>query len=288
MTAAPAQLGADRHGVVPVGRHSAASSLTSLLWGELLAALVLAAGFVARLLPAWRYFLNPDEALHYVLADQSSLTLAWRAALTNAHPPLLIVVLYYLRFLGHSELLLRMPSVLAGTACCWIFYEWLKLVTDRTTALIGLLLLSFAPALIALSSEVRQYALLLFFMVSCLSVSERALRENSPPLMMLFSLSLYGALLSHYSSLIFAFTMGVYMLVRLYPFKKWMMLFAVWAAGQVGALALVSYFLITHVSRLKKSGKAQENSCFRIFSAWLNFWIVWRPINSETTVSHEA
>jgi uncharacterized membrane protein len=109
----------------------------------LLAALVLAAGFVARLLPAWRYFLNPDEALHYVLADQSSLRLAWTAALTNAHPPLLIVVLYYVRVLGHSELLLRMPSVLAGTACCWIFYQWLKLVTDRTTALIGLLLSSY-------------------------------------------------------------------------------------------------------------------------------------------------
>ena len=264
MTAAPAQLGADRHGVPPEGRHSTAGSVTSLLSGELLAALVLAAGFVARLLPAGRYFLNPDEALHYALADQSSLRLAWGAALTNAHPPLLIVVLYYVRLLGHSELLLRMPSVLAGTACCWIFYQWLKLVTDRTTALIGLLLSSFAPALIALSSEVRQYALLLFFMVSCLSLSERALRKNSPLGMMLFSLSLYGALLSHYSSLIFAFTMGVYMLVRLYPFKKWMRLFAIWAAGQAGALALVSYFLITHVARLKKSGMAQE-----IADTWL-------------------
>src|ERR1700716_2921528 len=264
VTAAPAQLGSDRQGVRPVGSHDTASSVSSRLSGDLLAVLVLAAGFVARLLPARRYFLNPDEALHYALADQSSLTLAWRAALTNAHPPLLIVVLYYVRLLGHSELLLRLPSVLAGTACCWIFYEWLKLVTDRPTALIGLLLLSFAPALIALSSEVRQYALLLFFMVSCLYVSERALRENSPRWMMLFSLSLYGALLSHYSSLIFAFTMGVSMLVRLYPFKKWMGLFVVWAAGQVGALALVSYFLITHVSRLKKSGMAQE-----IADTWL-------------------
>src|SRR5260370_24025140 len=58
--------------------------------------------------------------------------------------------------------------------------------------------------------------------------------------------------------------MGVSMLVRLYPFKKWMRLFAVWVAGQVGALALVSYFLITHVSRLKKSGMAQE-----IADTWL-------------------
>jgi hypothetical protein len=81
---------------------------------------------------------------------------------------------------------------------------------------------------------------------------------------MLFSLSLYGALPSHYSSLIFAFTMGVYVLVRLYPFGQRISLFVVWAAGQVGALALVSYFLITHVSRMKKSGMTQE-----IADTWL-------------------
>jgi len=126
VTAAPAQLGADRHGVPPVGRRSTARSVTSLLSGESLAALVLAAGFVARLLPAWRYFLNPDEALHYVLADQSSLTLAWKAALTNAHPPLLIVVLYYVRLWGHSELLLRIPSVLAGTRAAGFFMNGLS------------------------------------------------------------------------------------------------------------------------------------------------------------------
>jgi hypothetical protein len=224
---------------------------------SLLPLLVLAGGLLARLYEAWAYFLNPDEALHNLLASQSSLTLSYKAALTNAHPPLLILVLYYWRSLGQSELMLRLPSVLAGTACCWITYRWLKLVTDRSTALIGLLLLAFSPALIELSAEVRQYALLLLFMSSCLYLSERALRENSSFLMVLFSLSLCGALLTHYSSLIFAFTMGVYMLVRLYPYGKRLRLVAVWGAGQIGALALASYYLITHVAELKRRGMAQ-------------------------------
>jgi hypothetical protein len=222
--------------------------------------LVLAGGFLARLMDAWRFFLTPDEALHNLLASQSSLTLAYRAALTNAHPPLLILVLYYWRSLGQSELMLRMPSVLAGAASCWIAYEWLKLVTDRSTSFVGLLLLSFAPALIGLSAEIRQYALLLFFMACCLYFSERALRENSLRFMMLFSLSLYGALLTHYSSLIFAFTVGVYMLVRLYPFGSRPRLLAAWIGGQAGALALVTYFLVTHVARLKETGMAQSIS----------------------------
>src|SRR5208283_1211641 len=91
---------------------------------------VLAMSLLARLYEAWAYFFNPDEALHNLLASQSSLSLAYKAALTNAHPPLLILVLYYWRWLGQSELMLRMPLVLAGTACCWIMFQWLKLITD--------------------------------------------------------------------------------------------------------------------------------------------------------------
>jgi hypothetical protein len=229
----------------------------SALDSRILPALVLAAGFGARLFEAGAYFLNPDEALHNLLASQPSVGLAYKAALTNAHPPLLILVLYYWRALGQSELMLRMPSVLAGTACCWLAYLWLKDVSDRSTAFIGLLLFAFAPTLIGLSAEIRQYALLLFFMSGCLYLSERAIRQNSTALMILFSLSLYGALLVHYSSLLFAFTMGVYMLVRLYPYTERLRLIAVWAAGQIGGLALSAYYLITHVARLKQSGMAQ-------------------------------
>ena len=225
--------------------------------GTLLPLLVLVIGFFARLAEAWRFFLNPDEALHFLLSSQSSLRLAYQAALTNAHPPLLILLLYYWRSLGQSELILRVPLVLAGTACCWITYLWLKLVTSRSIALVGLLILSFAPSLIGLSAEVRQYALLLFFMACCLYFSERAVREKSLTFMILFSGSLYAALLTHYSSLIFAFTMGVYMLVRFYPFRRPLQLLVSWIVGQVGAAAIVAYFLVTHVTKLKQTGMAQ-------------------------------
>ena len=219
--------------------------------------LVLAGRLLARLYEAWAYFLNPDEALHNLLASQTSLGLSYKAALTNAHPPLLILVLYYWRLLGQSEWMLRLPSVLAGTACCGIIYRWLKLVTDRSTAFVGLLLFAFSPALIELSAEVRQYALLLLFMAACLYFSERAVRENSSFLMVLFSVSLCGALLSHYSSLIFAFTLGVYMLVRLYPYRERLRLVAVWGGGQIVALALTLYYLFTHVAELRRRGMAQ-------------------------------
>jgi hypothetical protein len=230
----------------------------------LLPLLVLAAGFGARLIEAKWYFLNPDEALHNLLASQPTVGLAYQAHLTTAHPPLLLLVLHYWRSLGQSALLLRMPSVLAGTAFCWLVYLWLKQVTDRSTAFIGLLLVSFAPSLIGLSAEIRQYGLLLFFVAACLLLSERAIRENSYVRMVLFSLSLYGAILSHYSSLLFALAMGVYMLARLFPYAKRPRLLAVWVSGQIGALVLVAFLLVTHVARLREMGMPQE-----IAATWL-------------------
>jgi hypothetical protein len=235
-----------------LGRSPAGWSLLSSI--DTLAPVLIAAGLVARLLPAWRFFLNPDEALHVFLASQTSLGMANKAALTAAHPPLFILVLYYWRWLGQSEIVLRLPSVLAGTASCWFLYRWLKLVTDRATAFVGLFLFSFAPTLIWLSAEIRQYALLLLFMTACFYLAESALFKNSPSRMILFTLSFYGALLTHYSSLIFALVMGIYMLGRLYPWARNLRLFGVWVAGQIGGAAIVGYYLLTHYTRLRSVG----------------------------------
>ncbi len=226
--------------------------------------LVLAAAFVARLIPAASYFFNPDEALHYLAASQPSIKLTYQAALTNAHPPLLILLLHFWQWLGHSELILRMPSVLAGTACCWLFFLWLTDITNRTTAFTGLLFIAFAPALIALSSEVRQYSLLLFFIAACLLLSERALRSNSAGMMALFSLSLAGALLTHYSSLLFALVIGIYVFVRVVRHKTARNVVVVWILGQIIDAGIVAYFLLTHVRRLKAMGMPQE-----IAETWL-------------------
>src|SRR5689334_21217440 len=114
-------------------------------------ATLLIAGLVLRLFNAWYRFLNADEALHYLLSVQNSFAATYRASLTTAHPPLLIVWLHYWGMLGHSEFFLRLPCVLAGTLFCWVVYCWLCQVTDSTTALIALALLLFSPALIQLT-----------------------------------------------------------------------------------------------------------------------------------------
>jgi len=69
------------------------------------AALVVAVGFLLRLRLASKTFLNGDEALHFMAANQPSWKLTYQASLTISHPPLLIFVLHLWRVFGTSEAL---------------------------------------------------------------------------------------------------------------------------------------------------------------------------------------
>ena len=217
---------------------------------DLIAILVLAVAFLVRLRTAWGTFLNPDEALHFLLANQSTWLLAYKASLTNAHPPLLTFVLHFWRELGTSEFLLRLPSVIAGTTFCWIFFKWLSLILGRVTGFIGFILVAFLPPLIELSAEIRQYALLLFFLAAAGYCLERTFADNSASMMFLSAICLYLALLTHYSAILFAAAMGVYSLLRIIarPLDK---VTSVWIMGQAGSTGLIAALYISHISKLK-------------------------------------
>ena len=215
---------------------------------------VLLTGLLARLWAASGTFLNADEALHFRLANQASLAAVYRASLTESHPPLLYWLLYFERSLANSELWLRMPSVVAGTVFCWIFFRWLMQVTGRVSSFVGLMLVALLPPIVRLSAEVRQYALLLAFLAGALYFLERALAEDSSRLMAGSALSIYLAMLSHYSALFFVAGLGVYALLKIFlhgsarPVAGRVV--AVWMAGQLGALALLVFLYKTHLSHL--------------------------------------
>jgi len=218
---------------------------------NLIAMLVASLGFLIRLRAASGTFLNPDEALHYLLANQSSCRLAYHASLTNAHPPLLTLVLYFWRGVGASEFVLRLPSVIAGTVFCWIFFQWLTRIVGPITGFIGLILATFLPPMVALAAEVRQYALLLLFLSTAAYLLEHALAENSAGMMLLSAISLYLALLSHYSAILFAAAMGIYSLLRVIARRPSPQVCAAWVMGQAGAVGLVTALYVTHISKLK-------------------------------------
>ena len=220
------------------------------------ALLVVAAGFGVRLVVASRSYLNPDEALDYLLINQPSALLAYKASLGNAHPPLLYLLIYFWHFLGRSELMLRLPSVLAGTAFCWVTFKWIRIVFGKAASLIGVTFAAFSPALIALSAELRPYAVLLFFMGGALYFLERAFEEKSVRGIWYFSVFLYLAILTHYSAVFFVAAVGIYSLVRFLDSMFSRPILVAWAIGQAGALAIYGLLYATHVSKIKKDEMA--------------------------------
>lgn len=229
-------------------------------------ALLLAAGTGVRLWLAARTFLNPDEALHYFVAAQPSLSQTYTVSLTTAHPPLMFFLLHGWIKLGTSELFLRLPFVVAGVLFGWTLFLWVRRIAAEEAALFALAIAMLAPSLIALSAEMRQYSFLLLFCSACLYALERGLQENSTQWIALSALALWLALLTHYSALIFAAAAGVYGLMRLFAVKgpsvrtKY-----VWTAAQLVALGICAVLYMTQVSHLRQSGVPSE-----IAATWLS------------------
>jgi hypothetical protein len=221
------------------------------------AACVTFLGLLARLWAAHGIFLNPDEALHFRLANQPSLLLAYRASLTASHPPLLTLVLYYWRALGTSELAselaselwLRTPLVIAGVVFCWMFYKWLSNTAGSIAGVIGLLFVSLLPPIVLLSAEIRQYPLMLAFLASALYLLDAAFATDSIFKMAAFTACLYMAMCSHYSAFFFSAALGLYALIRFFS-RPSLRLFVVWATGQLGGVALAIFFYKTHIAKL--------------------------------------
>jgi len=232
---------------------------------ELRALPIVVAAFLLRLWIASGTFLNPDEALHFLVANKLSWAAAFKASLSTAHPPGLIFVLYFWRHLGTSELVLRLPSILAGTVFCWLFFRWLERVFDRNAAWIGLLLASFLPPVIALSTEIRQYAFLLMFMAGAMDLFEQALAQRSWLKMSGSGLCLCLALTFHYSALLFALAFGIYGLLRILKHPTDPEVLASWGIGQLGALALFGYFYVHHIAHLAANTMSQQT-----IAGWLS------------------
>ncbi len=219
---------------------------------------VLLLAFFFRLWKASGTFLNLDEAMHFLAANKPSLAEAYRASLNLAHPPLLILFLNVWRKVGTSELVLRLPSVIAGTIFCWIFFKWLTRLLGPVAGWVGLVLVSFLPPFVELSSEVRQYPLLLCFLIAAAYVLDLALAENSVGQMLAFFVLLYLGMLTHFSAILFAGAVGVYSLWRLFSAGLSRGVVAIWIAGQAGALGLFVFLYRTHIASLKDSADAQH------------------------------
>ncbi len=219
---------------------------------ERLVFLILLAGFTLRFLTARGTWLNPDEALQYLIANQPSLPEVYRASLTNAHPPLLFFLLYFWRHLSTAEIFLRLISVISGTAGIWFFYQWLSLRFNRVTGTVGAALFAFFPPLVALAGELRQYALMLFFITVALFLMEKGIQDQRPSAWLFAGIFSALAGLTQYSAIWFSITLGVYLLAIGMGKVRRKMLFCGFI-GQVITGLVYAGLYFTHLKILRRS-----------------------------------
>ena len=213
---------------------------------------LLAIGFVIRVWHASRTYLNSDEVLHFLAANRPSWADMMRAQASISHPPLLIFILRFWRHLGTSELVLRMPSILAGMVFCWFAYKWFRMLLPEAAAWIAFIFVVFLPSSIDLSTEIRQYALLLAFAIGSAYYLEAAFQKRSAKLVVISGLFLLLAICSHYSSFLFAAAMGVYGIARIAIGRPKRSFLATWIGVQIAAIALCAFFYVFHISRMGK------------------------------------
>jgi len=222
-----------------------------------IAAGLVTGGFVIRLVLAATTWLNSDEIIHFMAGDQPRLALAAEQGLTCQHPPLHYWLIYFWRYLGRSDLMLRLPSVLMGTAYIWVAYKWLSEAWGKTTGLVGLGLMTFAPELILRSKEVRGYVILLLLVIGAVACLETALRRKSVRLMIVSTFLLLLALLTDFSAFLTVFALGLFALAYVIAYRPGARLTVVWIAGQLAVLGLALLLYKTQIVHLQGFGAQQ-------------------------------
>ena len=219
---------------------------------------LLVLGFLIRIWHASGTFLNSDEVMHFAAANQPSWLQSYRVSLAISHPPVLIFVLHAWRALGTSELMLRMPSILAGIAFCWFTFRWAQMLFEKSVAWIIYVFVLFLPSTIELSTEIRQYALFLAFAMGSAYLLERALAKNSDGAMLLSGLSLWLAIGSHFSAFLFAPALGIYAIWRMWSLRSPLSVISVWVACQLAALGLCAFLYFTQIRQLSQYFGGQD------------------------------
>ena len=216
-----------------------------------IAAAIAVLGVATRLLAALGPFRTPDEGLHLQIASAPSLIAVYRSSLDNAHPPLFVMLLHLWKGAAHSDWTLRLLPVLFGSLFLWAAWAWTRRLLGEVPALLTLAFASFLPSVVAVSSELRGYSLLLCLVAASLAALERALDESSAVWMTAFAVLGALALLSHYAAFRFAAAAFVYSAARVFRRPRTPRLVAAWTAA-FAALGVVAAFLAwTHLSRLR-------------------------------------
>lgn len=207
-----------------------------------MAVLAVVIGAWLRLRIAATTYLNPDEAIFYFMGSAQTLGGVFDAILRSDHAPLPIVLIHFVERISSSELALRFVPLAAGILFPWVVYRWLGAAWSGTAGLIALIALTFSPALVSLSAQVRGYTILLLIAAVGLRLLDSGIAARSGS--RIFASTMCGALavLTEFSGALYVGGAAVYFLVRARELPRRVVV--LWAVGQgVVLMICVSLYL---------------------------------------------
>jgi 4-amino-4-deoxy-L-arabinose transferase-like glycosyltransferase len=131
--------------------------------------------------PAMKSDLWYDETYSYNVAARpfrTMMAILYRGADTN--PPLYTLLLHFWIKFGHSDVHVKLFSLLFGTASIAIFYILSKRIAGRRAALVSCLLFAASQPVITYAVEARPYALFLFLSLLSTHFLLTALEQGRP------------------------------------------------------------------------------------------------------------
>jgi hypothetical protein len=218
-------------------------------------------------------YLNPDEALHYLVAMQNGPDRAaqhgwvgfYGSTLRVAHPPIFIWILRGMLQFGNAEWILRLAPMIAGALFPWFAMLWVRQFAGNAAGLFTQLFLTGSPALISLSCEVRAYTVAFLFLTVALWLLEIALSQGDKICMALFPVFLNLSILTEYCVMWMVIAAGCYALLRLWKQPAGKDLWIIWLAGQAGTIGVYALLYIFQVSKWRSDGMVED-----AVSGWLS------------------
>ncbi len=158
---------------------------------------------VARL-PGYGESLFADELFTYDAIYGHGLADVVRRVTTGGGentPPLYFVFAWASAKLGDPTVLIRLPSLLLGTALVPLVYLLGQRMVGRVTGLVAAALTAASPQAVYFSTEARPYATLMFLIALSTLMLLVAIEKRRPIWWIIFSLASIAALYTHYTAL---------------------------------------------------------------------------------------
>ena len=185
--------------------------MTKQNWYRFNYILIVICALCLRLIYLSKFSLWMDEGFSYYFSGFPLKTLLYILAREDNHPPLYYYLLHLWRFLGESELILRLPSVIFGALTVGLAIMVGNLYFSRKVGLLSGVLIATSAFMNLFCREARNYSLAAFLFLLTFYWLKQALDKPGFKFWILYSFTLLLCIYTHYLSFFLILAQGIYL-----------------------------------------------------------------------------